>query len=629
MKKLLYTFFILGTIAALTPACTSDEDDPITTEDTSEDDDDSDSSTDDSDSDSSTDDSDSDSSTSDGDSDSSDSGSLSDDVTTFTFSLDESFLDESETIDEDDEDYVENSSFESEIAIAYSGTSATITGEVDGVTVTTDGADVTVNSSTAGVKYVLSGTASDGSFKIYSSKKYELDLDGVSITNSDGAAINSQSEKRAFIVIGEGTTNTLVDGSSYDTADDEDEKGTIFSEGQIIFSGNGTLDITGNYKHGIASDDYLRFRPGNVINITASAGNGLKANDAVTIDGGVLNITVTSTAGKGISSDGSVDIKGGRATIFTSGGGEYDEDESDATACAGVKADSTFTIEGGKLYVKSTGLGGKGISADQDMYFKGGEVGIITTGKIYQYTSSITSSPKGIKGDSNITIDDGTIMVRTTGGDGAEGIESEATLTVNGGTVKVYSYDDPTNAEEIVINDGNYFSYATNNDGMDANGPLTINGGIVIASGAASPESGFDSDNSTFAINGGVVIGTGGSTSSPSTSSKQPIIVYNGSLSAGKYLTITDSNSSNIFTYLIPRSSAVTLISSSSLSKGSSYTLGTATSVSGEETFAGYYSSATVSGNTSISSVTLSSMVTTIGTSTGQPGGNPGGGFGM
>ena len=624
MKKLLYTLFILGTIAALTPACTGDDDDPITEEDTSEDDGDDD---------------DTDSSTDDGDDDGDDGGdtggdtggsdgNATDDVTTFTISLDKTFLDESETIDEDDEDYVENSTFGSEIAIAYSGTTATVTGDVDGVTVTTDGADVTVNSSTAGVKYVLSGTASDGSFKIYSSKKYELDLNGVSLTNSDGAAINSQSEKRAFIVIGEGTTNTLVDGSSYDTPDDEDEKGTIFSEGQIIFSGNGTLDVTGNYKHGIVSDDYLRFRPGNVINVTASAGNGLKANDDVTINGGVLNITVTSTAGKGISSDGSVDIKGGRATIITSGGAEYDEDEGDATACAGVKADSTFTMEGGKLYIMSTGQGGKGISGDQDMIFEGGEVRIITTGKIYQYTSSITTSPKGIKGDGDITIDGGTFLVRTTGGENAEGIESEGTLTVNGGTVKVYSYDDPTNAEKIVINDGYYFSYATNNDGMDANGNLTINGGIVIASGTSSPEGGFDCDNATFLINGGVVIGTGGSTSNPSTSSSQPVIVYNGSLSSGRYLTITDSNSSNIFTYLLPRSSSVTLISSPSLSKGSSYTLGTATSVSGEESFAGYYSSATVSGSSTISSVTLSSTVTTVGTSGSgqQPGGNPGGG---
>jgi hypothetical protein len=501
---------------------------------------------------------------------------------------------------------------------------------VDGVTVTTDGADVTVNSSTAGVKYILSGTASDGSFKIYSSKKYELDLEGVNITNSDGAAINSQSEKRAFIVLGEGTTNTLVDGSSYDTADDEDEKGTIFSEGQIIFSGNGTLDVTGNYKHGIVSDDYLRFRPGNVINITASAGNGVKANDAVTIDGGVLNITVTSTAGKGISSDGSVDIKGGRATIITSGGAEYDEDEGDATACAGVKSDSTFTMEGGMLYIKSTGQGGKGISADQDMVFTDGDVRIITTGKIYQYTSSITTSPKGIKGDGDITIDGGTILVRTTGGENAEGIESEGTLTVNGGTVEAYSYDDATNAETIVINDGNYFSYSTNNDGMDSNGNMTINGGIVIASGTSSPEAGFDCDTYTFTINGGVVIGTGGDTSSPSTSSKQPVIVYNGSLSSGKYLTLTDSDGDNIFTYLLPRSSSVTLISCPDLSKGSSYTLATATSVSGGSSFEGYYSGATVSGSSTLSSVTLSSMVTTVGTSSGNPGtggGGPGGMF--
>jgi hypothetical protein len=165
---------------------------------------------------------------------------------------------------------------------------------------------------------------------------------------------------------------------------------------------------------------------------------------------------------------------------------------------------------------------------------------------------------------------------------------------------------------------------------MDSNGNMTINGGIVIASGTSSPEAGFDCDTYTFTINGGVVIGTGGDTSSPSTSSKQPVIVYNGSLSSGKYLTLTDSDGDNIFTYLLPRSSSVTLISCPDLSKGSSYTLATATSVSGGSSFEGYYSGATVSGSSTLSSVTLSSMVTTVGTSSGNPGtggGGPGGMF--
>lgn len=604
MKKLFYEFIMLSTVMALAYACSGDDADPIFPEDDTENNNTQPSNP--------------------GAGQGNSSESLDDEVKTFTISLNDSFLEESETIDEDDEDYVENSSFDNEIAIAYSGTSATVTGSIDGVTVTADGADVIVNSESKGVKYVLSGTANKGSFKIYSRKKYEIELNGVNLTNSNGAAINSQSKKRAFVVLGKGTTNILEDGSSYDTPDGEDEKGAIFSEGQMIFSGNGTLNVTGNKKHGIASDDYLRFRPGNVINITAKAGNGLKANDSVGIDGGVLNITVTSTAGKGISSDGTVDIKGGRTTILTSGGPEYDEDEQDATACAGVKADSTFTMEGGQLYVQSTGNGGKGISGDQEIIFKGGEVRIITTGKIYEYTSAITTSPKGIKADGNITIDGGTFLVRTTGGENAEGIESKGTLTVNGGTVKVYAYDDATNAAEIVINDGNYFSYSTNNDGMDANGNMTINGGVVIASGTSAPEAGFDCDNNTFLVNGGVLIGTGGSTSSPSTSSKQPVIVYNGSLSSGSALSITDKNSSCVFAYLLPRSSSVTLVSSPSLTKGSSYTLNSGGTISGGTSFAGYYSGATLSGGSTLSSITLSSTVNTIGTSSGGQGG-PGG----
>ncbi|MGN0213394.1 MAG: carbohydrate-binding domain-containing protein, partial [Muribaculaceae bacterium] len=66
-----------------------------------------------------------------------------------------------------------------------------------GVEVSADGAHVTVNSTTSQeVKYRLTGSTTDGSFKIYGVVKYELTLDGVNITNPQGAAINSQCKKK-------------------------------------------------------------------------------------------------------------------------------------------------------------------------------------------------------------------------------------------------------------------------------------------------------------------------------------------------------------------------------------------------------------------------------------------------
>lgn len=77
----------------------------------------------------------------------------------------------------------------------------------------------------------------------------------MNIVNPSGAAINIQSGKRVFVVSPDGTENTLVVGSSYVLTDGEDMKGCFFSEGQLIFSGGGKLRVTGNYKHGICSDD--------------------------------------------------------------------------------------------------------------------------------------------------------------------------------------------------------------------------------------------------------------------------------------------------------------------------------------------------------------------------------------
>jgi len=62
-----------------------------------------------------------------------------------------------------------------------------------GVDITANGADVTITNTYLGeVSYNLSGTSADGSLKIYSDYKYELVLNGLTLTNIDGPAINSQ-----------------------------------------------------------------------------------------------------------------------------------------------------------------------------------------------------------------------------------------------------------------------------------------------------------------------------------------------------------------------------------------------------------------------------------------------------
>lgn len=562
------------------------------------------------------------------------SSSLSD-LTSFDIAVDTTALDETETIDEDDEDYIENNTFNQEVAISFNGSSASCSSAVSGVTVSISGADVVVTSTAKKVRYSVSGSTSDGFLKIYSSNKFALELNGVSITNPDGAAINIQSKKRGYIVLAEGSLNRLTDGTSYtDATDDEDMKATLFSEGKLLFSGTGALRVYANCKAGIRSDDYILFRPGNNVYVKATAGNGVKANDGIFIRGGVLNVETTAAAAKAFSSDGVVEISGGRTIALTTGAGELDEDGTDVSGSAGIKADSTFLMNAGAVYCKSTGAGGKGISTDQTLTINDGTVRVVTTGQQY-VVGSLDTSPKGIKSDGAMFINGGDIMVRCSGGEGSEGIESKSTMTITGGKVQAYCYDDALNSSAaMVISGGTVFAMGTNNDGIDSNSTLTISGGTVIACGTTVPEAGFDCDENTFAITGGTLIGIGGTTSTPTQSATtQPVAIVGGSsLSNGNYITIADSNGANIIAFKSPRDYTnqgyTLLVSSPSLKQGSSYTVSMGATVTGGSDFCGLTTGATATGGSTVASLTLSSIITTANYSGGQGGGFPGGGMG-
>ena len=295
------------------------------------------------------------------------------------------------------------------IAISYQGATATVTGNADFVSTKVSGADVEVNAYTSKHLVIrLSGSSADGSLIVYGKKKYTLLLEGLSLTNADGPAINNQCGKSLYIVTADGTVNTLADGNAYTERTDIDQKGTLFSEGQIYFQGNGTLNINGHCKHAVASDDYVVFDQGTV-NITSAGEHGVKGKDSVLISGGVVNIVVTGGGAKGIRSNGPVLISGGQTTISTTGDAcvksESDEESSEETdsisACAGIKCDSIFSMTGGELTISSTGDGGKGINSPQEIRQSGGKLVVTATG------SEELSKPKAVKSETAIILSGG------------------------------------------------------------------------------------------------------------------------------------------------------------------------------------------------------------------------------
>lgn len=548
------------------------------------------------------------------------------DVTSFTIALDKNALSESVNVDTNDDDYIENTTFDKTITVTFSQSgNASVSGDESGI-VSINGNDVIATNNTDQViKYVLTGETSDGFFKLYSTKKQAIVLNSVSITNPDGAAINNQSKKHTFIVLNDGTKNYLTDGANYsDATDSEDMKGCFFSEGQLIFSGSGYLEVDANCKAGIRSDDYVRTMPGANIWVDASSGNGIRGNDAVIVTGGVLNVNITGTADKGISTDGEVRIEGGRTTIFTSGGYEYDSDENDYSACSGIKADSVININGGELNIKSTGTGGKGLNCDDEININDGVVRIITTGK-RQKDSKGSVSPKGIKADGKITVSGGQTQVRLEGtGDGTEGIESKSEIHIEAGTVESYSYDDAINSAGNLYIDGGYvYARSYNNDAIDANKNLYINGGVVIAEGAGQPECGLDAAEQYKAyINGGTVIAIGGGMQAIDSSSKQASIAISASM--GMKVGILDGSKA-ILAYTTPSSNCGTalMISSPSFKSGSSYTLRAGCEVSGGTSFYNLTTGCTIGSGSQSLDVTASTAVN------GSMGGGMGGGGNM
>ena len=554
--------------------------------------------------------------------------STSGDVTSFSIALNKSTLAETYQADAGDEDYIENTTFDKTITITFSTTGdASVSGDDDAI-ISISGNDVIATNNTSNViRYVLTGETSDGFFKLYSTKKQAIVLNGVSITNPDGAAINNQSKKRTFIVLNDGTANSLTDGTNYsDATDDEDMKACFFSEGQLVFSGRGSLDVDANCKAGIRSDDYVRTLPGTNIYVDASSGNGIRGNDAVIVTGGVINVNITGTADKGISTDGEVRIDGGRTSILTSGGYEYDSDDSDYTACAGIKADSVININGGELNIKSTGTGGKGLNCDAKININDGTIRIITTGK-RQKDSKGSVSPKGIKADGDITVNGGQTQIRLEGtGDGTEALESKGEIHVEAGTVECYSYDDAINSAGNLYIDGGYvYARATNNDAIDANKNLYINGGVVIAEGASQPECGIDAAEGYSAfINGGTVIAVGGGMQAISSSSKQASISVSASM--GTTIGLLDGTKA-ILGYTTPSSNSGTalMISSPSLQSGSSYTLRAGCTLEGGTSFYSLTTGCTIGSGSQSVDVTASTGIS--GSMGGMGGGRRPGGW--
>ena len=416
-------------------------------------------------------------------------------------------------------DYVENYSTSRIITITFSEGSVKTSSLPSGVTATINGGHIVINSTIGKIGYQLKGTCSNGSFKIYSEKKFRLLFGGLTLTNPTGPAINIQSGKTVYASIVNGTTNTLCDGATYSApvigsdGEEEDQKGTLFSEGQLIFdgytNGTGTLNVTSHGGHAISSDDYIMVRGGN-INILSAAKDGFRTKEKFIIgrtEAYSPTITINATSNGIECTEGSLTIEAGKLDI-TSGGEaikvEYEETDPavipDAYIKGGyikltttgekssaIQTTRNYTQSGGIIEATVNGNGSKIINCDGDATISGGKL----TGFVNGTVSSDETSAGGIKCAGNVTISDSKVAIDCKG-KGAKAINCDNYVTVNSGEVTmIAAAEDYTEIEDdkksraiqadcFTINDGvvvaKAYDYA-----ISSGIAINVNGGIVNA----------------------------------------------------------------------------------------------------------------------------------------------------
>lgn len=410
--------------------------------------------------------------------------------------------------------------------------------EVNGAHVTVTQSSEVSASNCGEITYRLAGNSADGSFNLTGSYKSTIELNGLQLTSTTGSPLNIDNGKRIKLTVAEGSDNSLTDCEA------GSQKGCIICKGHLELKGEGSLTVAGKTAHAIYAKEYIEMSNCDV-DVIAAVKDGINCNQyfmmksgrlnidhtgddgiqvsykddtdreaedtgSVILSGGDMYITVSADASKGIKCEGPMQITGGNVNVTVTGDGIWDSAKNKTKASACLASDEDMTIDGGTLHLTATGGGGKGINCDGKLVINDGDLSINTSGGIVAYVngtlytdyngntdrldSDMKSSPKGIKADGDVEINGGVIDVITTG-NGAEGIESKAVLTINDGTITVHSTDDAINSSShMYIKGGNITVIATDNDGLDLNGNMYIQGGYIMAFGCGMPECGIDAE---------------------------------------------------------------------------------------------------------------------------------------
>lgn len=248
-----------------------------------------------------------------------------------------------------------------------------------------------------GIQCDLGGTTSTGETTDHEDEDTgNIYLEGgtlnVTVTATAAKAIKSEGDMK---ISGGSMTCKTTGGGTWDTDDLKTKAAACLSaDGAMTISG-GTLNLTstGAGGKGITVDGALTISDGTItINtsgnavVASSSGSISTVNNSQTLDRYSTNY---KSLPKGIKADGAISISGGTMNITTSGaGGEGIESKSTltmtggyvyaSTADDGINSSSTMTISGGYIMVSSSG--NDGLDANGNMNISGGNIFVVCAG---------------------------------------------------------------------------------------------------------------------------------------------------------------------------------------------------------------------------------------------------------
>ena len=300
---------------------------------------------------------------------------------------------------------------------------------------------------------------------VYPDGVVELDLSGMSLTNTENSPIYIASIADEVVISAKnGTENTISDGTGYTNADGD--TGAVYSKDDIKFKGKGKLTVNGNAADAIVGKDDIKIYNGTLV--VNAADDGIRAKDTVTIGN--------------TSSDGTeVDYSNLSVTVKTKAGDGIKATSTDVSSTA--KQLGLVTVNGGTINIESYA---DGISAEQFFTMNGGDL-TIKTYEGSSYTGSGTAAGgntggwggpgggMGMDGNSNKT-DVSAKGIKAVGLYDEAGTtwQSVGDITINGGRITIDSSDDAIHCGGDMQLIGGELKLSSADDGAHADHNLTI-----------------------------------------------------------------------------------------------------------------------------------------------------------